>query len=240
MISIITPVFNGAKYIKQNIESILNLEIPFEHIIVDGGSTDGTIELIQKYPHIKLLIQDGNGGMYEAIDIGIRHATFKYVSWINADDFINPIFYSKFVVVSNKKKYDFAYSNAYHYYLNSSNKRKIYAKHFTRFLLKIGVFPFVQSSVLFKKEVYLNIGGFRYDLFKIIGDRDLFQRFAYNNSIKFGYINVFSSYFLMHDDSLLHKNKELRLKEQLYCIKSLNNPLMGIYFRISNIIRRII
>lgn len=240
MISIITPVYNGAKYIQQNIESILDLEIPFEHIIVDGGSTDGTLELISKFPHIKLLIQTGNEGMYQAIDIGMKCANFEYVSWINADDLIDPYPYSKFVTISKKMGYDFSYSNAYHYYLNSSKKRKIYAKHFARTLLKIGVFPFVQSSVLFKKESYFNVGGFRYELFRIIGDRDLFQRLAYDKSIKFGYINIFSSFFLMHDNSLLHKNKMLRLKEQSYCIKSFNNPLMGVYFRISNIFRRLI
>lgn len=240
MISIITPVYNGAKFIEKNIESISNLDIPFEHIIVDGGSTDGTIELINKYPHIKLIMQQGNRGMYQAIDIGMKHANFEYASWINADDLIDPLTYSKFVTISKKNNYDFSYSNAYHYYLNSNNKKKIYSKHFARTLLKIGVFPFVQSSVLFKKECYFKIGGFRFELFRIIGDRDLFQRIAYDNSIKFGYVNIFSSYFLMHDDSLLHKNKDLRLKEQSYCIKSLNNPLMGLYFRISNIIRRII
>lgn len=240
MISIITPVYNGAKFIEKNIDAISKLNIPFEHIIVDGGSTDGTLEIVNKYPHINLIMQQGNEGMYQAIDIGMRHANFEFVSWINADDLIDPFNYSKFVTISKNKGYDFSYSNAYHYYLNSNNKKKIFAKHFARILLKIGVFPFVQSSVLFKKESYFKIGGFRYKIFKIIGDRDLFQRLAYDKSIKFGYINIFSSYFLMHDDSLLHKNKNLRLKEQSYCIKSLNNPLMGIYFRISNIFRSII
>ena len=237
MITIITPVLNGKKFLINNIKSIMKLEIPFEHIIVDGGSTDGTIEIVNKYPHIKLIMQHGNKGMYQAIDIGIKHANFEYVSWINADDLIDPINYSKFVTISEKKSYDFSFSNAYHFYINSNKKSKIYAKHFTRTLLKIGVFPFVQSSVLFKKESYFKTGGFRYELFRIIGDRDLFQRLAYDKSIKFGYVNIFSSYFLMHEDSLLHKNKEMRLKEQSYCIKSLNSPLMGLYFRISNILR---
>lgn len=240
MISIITPVFNGAKFIERNIQAILQLEIPFEHIIVDGGSSDGTLDIINKYPHINLIIQDGNEGMYQAIDIGIKSSNFEYVSWINADDLIDPVNYSKFVIISNNLGYDFSYSNAYHYYLNAQHKKKIYAKHFARILLKIGVFPFVQSSVLFKKECYFKIGGLRYELFRIIGDRDLFQRLAYDKSIKFGYINIFSSYFLMHEDSLLHKNLTLRLKEQSYCIKSFNNPIMGIYFRISNVFRRLI
>ena len=233
MISIITPVYNGAKFIEKNIDAISKLKIPFEHIIVDGGSTDGTLEIVNKYPHINLIMQCGNEGMYQAIDIGIKHANFEFVSWINADDLIDPYNYSKFVTISKNKGYDY-------YYLNTKNKKKIFAKHFARILLKIGVFPFVQSSVLFKKEIYFKIGGFRYKMFKIIGDRDLFQRLAYDKSIKFGYINLFSSYFLMHDDSLLHKNKKLRLKEQSYCINSLNNPIMGIYFRISNIFRSLI
>ena len=48
MISIITPVLNSSKFIQSNIESIEKLSIPYEHIIVDGGSTDGTIEIINK------------------------------------------------------------------------------------------------------------------------------------------------------------------------------------------------
>jgi len=70
MLSIVTPVLNGIKFIQNNIESIQKLSINYEHIIVDGGSTDGTVELVSKYPHIKLLHQNDKTGMYGAIHQG--------------------------------------------------------------------------------------------------------------------------------------------------------------------------
>ena len=69
MISIVTPVLNGEKYIKYNIESIKKLTIPYEHIVVDGGSTDQTLNIVKKYSNIQILHQRENSGMYGAIDI---------------------------------------------------------------------------------------------------------------------------------------------------------------------------
>ena len=57
MLSIITPVLNGEKFIEKNIISIQELSIPFEHIIVDGGSTDGTIDILKKFKHISVVNQ---------------------------------------------------------------------------------------------------------------------------------------------------------------------------------------
>jgi glycosyltransferase involved in cell wall biosynthesis len=58
LLSIITPVLNGVNYIEKNILSILQLKIKYEHIIIDGGSIDGTIDIIKKYEHVKLFTQD--------------------------------------------------------------------------------------------------------------------------------------------------------------------------------------
>ena len=57
MLTIVTPNLNNAKYLEDNILSIQKLTIPFEHIVVDGGSIDGSLEVIAKYPHLKLLHQ---------------------------------------------------------------------------------------------------------------------------------------------------------------------------------------
>ena len=63
MLSIITPVYNGSVFIEQTIKSILKLNIEYEHIIVDGGSTDGTLDVVKKYSHIKLIHQTDDEGM---------------------------------------------------------------------------------------------------------------------------------------------------------------------------------
>ena len=57
MLSIITPVLNGEKFIEKNIISIQELSIPFEHIIVDGGSTDGTIDILKNLNILAWLIK---------------------------------------------------------------------------------------------------------------------------------------------------------------------------------------
>ena len=59
-ISIITPSYNQAKYIEENIKSVLNQNYPnFEHIIIDGGSTDNTVEVLKKYKHLTWVSENG-------------------------------------------------------------------------------------------------------------------------------------------------------------------------------------
>ena len=85
-VSIITPTYNDAKYIRGTIESVLSQTSgPVEHIIVDGGSTDGTIDLLESYPHLRWVTAPDNG-MYDAINKGIRMASGDVVAYLNADD----------------------------------------------------------------------------------------------------------------------------------------------------------
>ena len=239
MLSIITPVLNGAEYIKSNLDSISNLNIPYEHIIVDGGSTDDTLKIIKEYPNVRVIHQNDNKGMYSAIHTGFLNANGKHFIWLNSDDYLITENFEKFYNLCKDSGKDFNYSNAFHFYPEKKIHRKIYAKHFARFLLKMGVFPFVQSSIIFTKHAYDKVGGLNFEKFKIIGDRDLFQRIAFDKTLTFKYYNIFTSFFLIHNNSLLHKNYKLRKLEQTLCIRSSNSKFFSIYFKLSNFVRKL-
>ena len=86
LISIITPCLNRAEYIKETIESVLKQNYcNFEHIIIDGGSTDNTLEILSHYPHLRV-ISEPDRGLYDALNKGIQLAQGNIIGWINSDD----------------------------------------------------------------------------------------------------------------------------------------------------------
>ena len=91
-ISLITPVRNSGKYIEQTIASVLAQEYPnLEYIVVDGASTDGTLEIIRKYEgHLTSWISEPDRGMYHALNKGFARTTGEIMGWINADDMLHP------------------------------------------------------------------------------------------------------------------------------------------------------
>ena len=89
-ITLVTPCFNSAKYIEQTILSIIKQDYEnLEYIIIDGGSTDGTVEIIQKYEDkIAYWVSEPDNGQSEAINKGIAKATGDIFNWVNADDYL--------------------------------------------------------------------------------------------------------------------------------------------------------
>tara|TARA_B100001250_G_C19759400_1_gene771718 strand:- start:897 stop:1646 length:750 start_codon:yes stop_codon:yes gene_type:complete len=190
-ITLITPVYNGEKYIEQSIKSIISQTYEsFEYIIVDGNSKDKTHNIINKYKDKidKIIIREDKT-MYEALQKGFLNANGDYFCWINSDDYLidkNSI--KRFSIAIEKYGYDWMNFTAS--IAKYDQDPKIYFPLFyPRLILKKGLanncfWGFVQQeNTVFSKNLYNKVGGID-PKFKMAGDFDLWKRFAKYKSLK--------------------------------------------------------
>lgn len=90
-ISVVTPSYNQAKYIKATIDSVLSQNYPnLEYLVMDGGSTDGTIEILKSYGKKLKWVSEQDNGQTHAINKGLRQATGEIMAYLNSDDIYFP------------------------------------------------------------------------------------------------------------------------------------------------------
>jgi glycosyltransferase involved in cell wall biosynthesis len=91
-ISIVTPSYNQAMFLEATIQSILSQNYPnLQYIIIDGGSTDGSVEIIEKYQdYLSFWCSEPDAGHYDALNKGFSHATGEIMAWLNSDDMYFP------------------------------------------------------------------------------------------------------------------------------------------------------
>tara|TARA_B100000700_G_C14945502_1_gene808981 strand:+ start:571 stop:1389 length:819 start_codon:yes stop_codon:yes gene_type:complete len=147
LISVITVVLNGEKFLEESIKSLHNQNFKnFEHIIIDGGSKDKTIEIIKKYDSkIDYWCQVSDEGIYDAFNLGMKLAKGQYIGFLNSDDLYTP---TAFQILNNYiKKYpdmDFIFGSVKKHWgvLHGYRPYKIhwswgfYSSHSTGFFIK--------------------------------------------------------------------------------------------------------
>ena len=91
VLSVVTPVWNSAAYLPHALDSVARLTVPHEHIVVDGGSTDGTVELLQNRDDPQLQwVSEPDRGQTHAVNKGFARASGELLAWLNGDDELIP------------------------------------------------------------------------------------------------------------------------------------------------------
>jgi glycosyltransferase involved in cell wall biosynthesis len=191
-VSIITVVYNGASFVKDCIESILNQTYPdIEYIIIDGQSTDGTVEIVQAYgTKIAHFISEPDKGLYDAMNKGIGLATGEVIGLLNADDFYrhNRVI-ENMVATFKRTDSDAVYGDMLYVDRNDPTKLRRYWRsgwyHDKAFLW--GWMP-GHLSFFAKRLLYEKHGAFRLDM-KSAADYELMLRFIHKNKARLAYMD---------------------------------------------------
>lgn len=189
--SIITVTYNSASTLEQTILSVIGQTYPnLEYIIVDGKSTDETLEIIKKYQHkISKIVSETDQGLYHAINKGIDLATGDVVGIIHSDDFyIDSGVIQKYADTFLKTGADSVYGDLYYIDKNDTEKiiRKWKSGEHTAHSFINGWMP-PHPTFFVKKEVYQKFGKFNLE-FKSAADYELMLRFIQKNRISISYL----------------------------------------------------
>jgi glycosyltransferase involved in cell wall biosynthesis len=186
LVTIVTPSYNQAEYLEQTIQSVLGQDYPnLEYLIVDGGSTDGSLEVIQRYAdQLAWWVSERDKGQADAINKGFSRATGKYVAWLNSDDLYLPGTIRKAVeTLEHYPETGLIYGN-----LLSINARgeHVHTIRYQPFALEdlLAFFIIGQPTVFMRRSVLEQVG-YLSEEYHYLLDHHLWLRFAAESGLRY-------------------------------------------------------
>lgn len=191
-VSIITVAYNSAATIADTLRSVSVQTHPdIEHIVIDGGSTDGTQEIVEREGLRECrLVSEPDAGIYDAMNKGLRLATGEVVGFLNSDDyFADPLSLEKIAKCFSESDVDAVFSCLD--IVEPIEPRRVLRKYrissFTRFMLRIGVMP-PHPTFYCRKSCYAKAGGYRTD-YRIAADFEMMVRLLLKRRITWRFLD---------------------------------------------------
>lgn len=242
-ISIITVCYNSAATIESTIKSVASQDYPnIEYIIVDGGSIDGTLDIIKRYKNVSTLVSEPDCGIYDAMNKGIKLATGDVIGTINADDFyIDNKVISGVAQAFEDTSVEACFADLVYVSQDNTDKVVRYWKSQTYKpgLFKQGWMP-AHPTFFTRKNVYEKFGVF--DLsFKIAADFELLFRLIEKNKIRTLYLpRVIIRMRLGGTTNKSLKNILIQNKEIIKVLRAYYQNFSHTRFWVSKVLNRII
>lgn len=189
-ISIITVCYNSVSTIGDTLQSIVSQNHPsIEHIIVDGGSSDGTLDIIRQFPHVACLVSEKDNGLYDAMNKGLKKATGDVIGILNSDD----LYLSRDVLKKVSACFDDTGVSAVYgdlQYVSPTHPERVirnwHSGEFTRKSFYYGWMP-PHPTFFVRKEVYEKVGLFNTNL-RTAADYEMMLRILLKHRFDAAYI----------------------------------------------------
>lgn len=178
-VTVVTVVYNGAEYIERAIDSVAGQSYPnIEYIIVDGGSTDGTLDILERRKaDITRYISEPDKGIYDAMNKGIALATGDWIYFLGCDDFLYPEFSEMCPRLKDSSTV---------YYGNVFHKGKVLNGEFNSYML--AKYPILHQAVFYPR---MAMERYKYNLrYKVAADHYITIQCWHDKDIKFQYEDI--------------------------------------------------
>lgn len=201
-ITIVTPSFDQAKYLPETIESVLKQDYPnLEYIIIDGGSTDGSVDVIKRYErHLSYWVSEKDSGQSEAINKGFKKATGELFTWVNSDDVLLPGSLQTVAEYYGKcNQPDIITGNVVYIDDKGRITRFLRLPRQSRFFFFRGVWHASAPAVFFKTSLFHAVGGVNPD-YHLCMDLDLWMKMMKKDA-RVAHVSRYLGAFRWHENA---------------------------------------
>ena len=187
LVTVITAVLNGQAHLEDTIKSVANQSYrKIEHVVVDGGSTDSTLDIITAHENsIGLWISESDSGMYDALNKGIRLSQGELLTFLNADDYLNGEHAIETVVkeFENDSSLDWCYCDVRVSFEDRESHIYRIPPYDKEALLSLGWCYVPHPGSFFRRGLFERFGLFD-DRYKLVGDYEFFLRIGGQTRVK--------------------------------------------------------